>query len=70
MCWGIVETLIQEVLETAMVCPYDELRRPQVGPPVAHGLHESNELALICCQLGVLWRDGVAEEGYWPMPLM
>ena len=64
------EMLIQEVLETAMVRTFDELHRPQIRPPVAHGLHESNELTLICCQLGVLWRDGAAEEGYWPMPLM
>jgi len=53
-----------------MIRAHDELRRPQVRAPVAHNLHKSNELALISHQLGVLWRDNAAEEGYRPLPLM
>ena len=57
------QTLVQEMFETAVIRAHKELRRPQIWPPVSHGLHEANKLAFVGCELGVLWGDRPTEEG-------
>ena len=46
-----------------MIRAHNELRRPQIWPPVLHGLHETNKLAFVGCEFGMLWSDCPTEEG-------
>ena len=57
------QTLVLEMFETAVIRAHKELRRPQIWPPVSHDLHEANKLALVGCELGMLWGDRSTEEG-------
>jgi len=55
--------LVPEMFEAAVIRAHEELRRPQIWPPVSHGLHETNKLAFVGCELGMLWSDCPTEEG-------
>ena len=57
------EALVQEMFEAAVIRVHKELRRPQIWPPVSHGLYETNKLAFVGCELGMLWSDCPTEEG-------
>src|SRR4051812_20940581 len=43
---------------------------PQVRPPMAHGLHQANELPLVCRQLKMARSKRPAEERQGPLALM
>jgi hypothetical protein len=48
------QTLVQEVLEAAMVSANDELPCPKVSPPVPNGVHKANKLPFVGGQFSVL----------------
>jgi hypothetical protein len=57
--------LVQEVLVAKMVAAHHERPCLEIWPSMAHCLDEADELALIRRQLGVVRRNGVAEECQW-----
>jgi hypothetical protein len=42
------EALVKQKLQVVMVCSDHERPTPKVGMPMLHGLHESDQLTLIC----------------------
>jgi hypothetical protein len=50
------EPLVQEVLAAEVIGPYDEWPRLEIRPPVPHDLDDADELPLVRCELGVMWR--------------
>ena len=56
------EPLIQHEFEVVMVRAEPEGATPKIGPPMAHCLHQPNQLALICRQLEVASDERPAEE--------
>jgi hypothetical protein len=62
--------LVQEVLEAAIVRADDELPCPEVRPPMANGMYEVDEFALVRRQLGVLRGTRTTEEHDRSGPLM
>jgi hypothetical protein len=45
-----------------MICLDDKLPWPKVGAPVSDCVDQPNQLALVCCQFGVLWCHLLAEK--------
>jgi len=70
MLWNGGQTLVQEMLEAAMIRPDDKLPRLEIRPPMTHGLHETDEFALVGRQLGMLRGDRAAEESDRAVALM
>ena len=61
--WNGSEALVQQKLQ-AVVVSFDNARTsPKIGPPVAHGVHQTNELPLISGERSMTRSDGFAEIG-------
>jgi hypothetical protein len=56
------QALVQEEAEAPVVSADDESAPPQVRPPMAHGPHQIDQIALVGCELGVAWRNWPAEH--------
>jgi hypothetical protein len=46
-----------------MICADNEMASPQVRPPMAHHLYQSNKLPFICCKFEVASSEPSTEEG-------
>jgi hypothetical protein len=57
------QPLVQEELEAVVVRANPERATPEVGPPMAHGLHQADELLLVHRKLEVTGGKGPAEVG-------
>ena len=57
------EALVEEELEAVMIRSDGEAATPEVWAPVAYGVYEADELALVGGEGTVSRRDGPAEEG-------
>ena len=56
------EALVEEVLEAVVVRLDEEAAAQQIWPPMADGLHEADELSLICSEGAVAWCNRATEE--------
>jgi hypothetical protein len=66
MLWNCRESLVQEVLQAEVVCAHDEFARP----PMANGLDQANQLALLGGEFGMMRRHDPTEESHGPVILM
>ena len=69
LCYSC-EALVEQEAKAPVVSPHHKPTSPEIRPPVPHGLNQANEFAFIGGELGVAWRDGLAEKGNWSGPLM
>ena len=64
------EALVQQELEAVVIRANAECPPPHIWPPVAHSLHQADELPLVCRQLVMASGKGTAEESQRPLSLM
>jgi hypothetical protein len=64
------QMLVKKELEGEVICVHKERASPQVWAPMAHRLDEVYELAFVCRQLRMAWRNQAAEEGDGPSVLV
>jgi hypothetical protein len=68
--WYGGEALIEEELEGVVVRAHHERPCPQIWPLVPYCLDKADDVVLVRCELGVLWRHRPAVERDWPVVLM
>lgn len=64
------ETLVEDETKTPVIRADQEATAPEIRPLMPHGLDQADELPLVRRELGVAWRDGLAEEHHRTRALM
>lgn len=59
------QTLVQQELQTVVICTYDEGAAPKIGMPMADCMHQSDELSFVRGQFSMTHCNWFAEEGQW-----
>lgn len=62
--------LVQQELEAVVIRANAKGPPPQLGPPVAHSLDRTDELALVRRELVMTGGKRPAKEGQWPIALV
>jgi hypothetical protein len=67
-CSTVDKALVQQVLQTEVVGADEKLASPQVGAPVAHSLHQADELPLVGRKLQMPRANGWLKNATGPAP--